>query len=139
MTSEAVRKIAHWTKRNIEIQNTEVPEEMLDTLGRSTPESVSDEFLRLALVAYTIIEGITKENREKLSNEKTSLYVSRLYFAFVLERLRRYEVIDFDPVNIFHVEQIEQRKIKVIGDHNFIEEELRGKVVDYKDFVNVFW
>jgi hypothetical protein len=139
MTLEEVKTTIKWAKNNINIHNTQLPEEKLDMLGRSTPEEVSDEFLRLGLIAYAVKEGISEGNRDKLTDDKSSLYVSKLYFAFVLERLRRYGVIEFDPVNIFDVEQIEQRKIKVTGDHDFIEEEMKGKTVDYKDFVNVFW
>jgi hypothetical protein len=139
MTLEEVKSTIKWTKNNINIHNTQLPEEKLDMLGRSSPEQVSDEFLKLGLIAYAVREGINDGNRDKLTDDKSSLYVSKLYFAFVLERLRRYSVIEFDPVNIFDVEQIEQRKIKVIGEHDFIEEEMKGKTVEYKDFVNVFW
>ncbi len=139
MTLEQVRETIKWIRKNINIHNTQLPEEKLDMLGRSTPEKVSDEFLKLGLIAYAVKEGINKDNRKELSDDKSTLYVSKLYFAFVLERLRRYKVIEFEPVNIFDVEQIEQRKIKVIGEHDFIEEDMQGKTVDYKDFVNVFW
>jgi hypothetical protein len=139
MTLEQVRETIKWARNNINIHNTQLPEEKLDMLGRSTPEKVSDEFLKLGLIAYAVKEGINKDNREELSDDKSTLYVSKLYFAFVLERLRRYKVIEFEPVNIFDVEQIEQRKIKVIGEHDFIEKDMKGKTVDYKDFVNVFW
>ncbi len=68
MTHEEIRQVVKWTKKNINIYNTEVPEEVLNMLGRSTPESVSDEFLKLAIVAYAVKEGLTNKDRANLSD-----------------------------------------------------------------------
>lgn len=145
MNLESVMEIKEWVKNNLNIHNTQLPNEILDIIHDCTPEQLSDDFITFALITYSVKEGLlksgTKEEVTKqiVADDKATLYISRLLFSFIVERLRRYKVISFEPVRIFYVDEIESRKINVIGKQDFIEDELRGKTVDYKDFVNVFW
>lgn len=146
MKIDTVMDMVKWTKDNINVHNTQLPSDVLDLIGDNNGiENVPDDFLSFALVAYAVREGyykdgMTAQDKQKLLNDdKSTMYVSRLYLSFVLEKLRRYKVISFDPVNIFNVEQIEDKNIDIIGTQDFIEEELKGKTIPYKEFVNVFW
>jgi len=143
MRFDSLNDTVNWVKENINIHNTQLPTSILGLIKGCSQESVSDKFLTFGMIVYAVITGLYKNGdnitKDKLANDEASLYVSRLFLSFVLEKLRRLRIIKFEPVNIFFVKEIEKKEISIIGDQNFIEDELKGKTFSYKEFVNVFW
>lgn len=142
MNLENLNELIIWIKKNINIHNTQLPVSVLSIIKDCTQERITDRFLTFGMVAYAVKAGIYDKGdltKDKLANDEASLYIYRLFLSFVLEKLRRLNIIKFEPVSIFDVKEMEKKEISVIGSHYFIENELKGKTLSYREFVKVFW
>jgi hypothetical protein len=139
MQFETVSKMADWVRDNLFIHNTQIPEDILDLISDSTPEKISDEFITFGLIVYSMKEGQNSQSLVDKQKDETSMYIYKLFFSFALEKLRRMHIIEFEPFSIFINENIDTKPISIIGVQDFIDPELQGKTLPYKEFVKSFW